>query len=200
MLSLHILQHGSALDLAAVTLVKIPTTTSQTAKFAKQLDRSLIDVYPMISNTNRFGNTFAYIIWPKGITGNSYYKGNEDFWFIPLCEHILFYYLSGWVITFNINHVCVSLTHWPLRNFEWSFRHVIFKRIFVDGWHICCEIALIWMSLDFTDDQSSLVQVMAWCRQATSHYLSQCWPRSLSPYGVIRPQLVNHALISDKPG
>ena len=35
--------------------------------------------------------------------------------------------------------------------------------------------------------QSTLVQVMAWCRQATSHYLSQCWPRSLSPYGVTRP-------------
>ena len=32
---------------------------------------------------------------------------------------------------------------------------------------------------------------MAWCRQATSHYLSQCWPRSTSPYGVIRPQWVN---------
>ena len=31
---------------------------------------------------------------------------------------------------------------------------------------------------------------MAWCRQATSHYLSQCWPRSLSPYDVIRPQWV----------
>ena len=29
--------------------------------------------------------------------------------------------------------------------------------------------------LDFTDDQSTLVQVMAWCHQATSHYLSQCW-------------------------
>ena len=27
--------------------------------------------------------------------------------------------------------------------------------------------------------------------QATSHYLSQCCPRSLSPYGVIRPQWVN---------
>ena len=25
---------------------------------------------------------------------------------------------------------------------------------------------------------------MAWCRQATSHYLSQCWPSFLSPYGV----------------
>ena len=47
------------------------------------------------------------------------------------------------------------------------------------------------MSLDFTDDQSTLVQVMAWCRQATSHYLSQCWPRSLSPYDITRPQWVN---------
>ena len=35
---------------------------------------------------------------------------------------------------------------------------------------------------------SILVQVMAWCRQATSHYLSKCWPWSLSQYGVIRPQ------------
>ena len=31
---------------------------------------------------------------------------------------------------------------------------------------------------------------MAWFHQATSHYLSQCWPRSLSPYGVTRPQWV----------
>ena len=75
--------------------------------------------------------------------------------------------------------------------FEWNFRHVIFKQILViAGWGTSCEIALIWMSLDFTDDQSTLVQVMAWCRQAASHYLSQCWPRSLSPYGVTRPQWV----------
>ena len=70
----------------------------------------------------------------------------------------------------------------------WNSRHVIFKQILViDGWGISCEIALIWMSLDFTDDQSTLVQVMAWCHQATSQYISQCWPRSLSPYGVTRP-------------
>ena len=29
---------------------------------------------------------------------------------------------------------------------------------------------------------------MAWCRQATSHYLCQCWPRSMSPNDVTRPQ------------
>ena len=49
----------------------------------------------------------------------------------------------------------------------------------IDGWGISCEIALRWMPLDLTDDKSILAQVMAWCRQATSHYLSQCWPRSL---------------------
>ena len=48
---------------------------------------------------------------------------------------------------------------------------------------------LRWMSEDPTD-QSTLVQVMAWCRQATSHYLSQCWPRSMSPNGITRPQWV----------
>ena len=31
---------------------------------------------------------------------------------------------------------------------------------------------------------------MAWCRQPTSHYLSQCWSESLSPYGATRPQWV----------
>ena len=35
-----------------------------------------------------------------------------------------------------------------------------------------------------------MVQAMAWCRQATSHYISQCWPRSLAPYGVTMPQWV----------
>ena len=39
--------------------------------------------------------------------------------------------------------------------------------------------ALRWMPRALTDDQSTLVQVMAWWRQATSHYLSQCWPSSM---------------------
>ena len=47
-----------------------------------------------------------------------------------------------------------------------------------------------WMPWDLSDDKSTLVQVMASCRQAISHYLSQCWPSSVSPYGVIGPQWV----------
>ena len=37
-----------------------------------------------------------------------------------------------------------------------------------------CAIALRWMPHDFTDDKPTLVQVMTWCRQATSLYLNQC--------------------------
>ena len=85
---------------------------------------------------------------------------------------------------------------WPPGKFERNFRYVIFQGILVnDSWGISCEIALIWMSVDFTDDQSTLVQVMAWCRQAASHYLSQCWPRSLMPYGVTRPQWVKDEMV-----
>ena len=53
------------------------------------------------------------------------------------------------------------------------------------------------MPWDLTDDKSTLVQVMAWCRQAPSHYLSQCWPSSMSPYGVTRPQWVKCSLTSE---
>ena len=30
-------------------------------------------------------------------------------------------------------------------------------------------------------DNLKLVQVMAWCHQTRNHYLSQCWPRHMSP-------------------
>ena len=84
---------------------------------------------------------------------------------------------------------------WPTLNslapgrFQFNFRYVIFKLTLVNGGSY--EIALRWMPLDLTDDKSTLAQVMAWCRHATIHYLSQCWPRSMSSNGVTRPQWVN---------
>ena len=58
------------------------------------------------------------------------------------------------------------------------------------------QLWIRWIPLNLTDEKSTLVQVMAWCRQATSHYLSQCWPRSMSPNGITRPQWVNNADMS----
>ena len=84
-----------------------------------------------------------------------------------------------------------QLTHWPLGDlyaimniFNLALLFHIFRSSYSDN-------ALRWMSRDLTEDKSTLVQVMAWCRQAPSHYLSQCWPRSMSLHGVTRPQWVN---------
>ena len=82
--------------------------------------------------------------------------------------------------------------------FQFNTRKVIFKLTLVNGgWGISYEFALRWMPQDLTDDKSTSVQVTAWCHQATSHYLSQCWPRSMSPNGVTRPQWVNSLWPSD---
>ena len=52
----------------------------------------------------------------------------------------------------------------------------------------CHKISLIVIAI--------LVQVMAWCRQVTSHYLNKCWPSSLTPYVVTRPQWFKLNIIS----
>ena len=99
-------------------------------------------------------------------------------------------------ITSTCHTVCrchfVTLTHWSLGNLNDIFRYLILQIISViGGWGISCELALRWTSIDLTDDKSSLVQVMAWRRHATSHYPNQCWPRSPTLYGFTRPQWVN---------
>ena len=73
--------------------------------------------------------------------------------------------------------------------FEWNFR---FRRLIllIAGCGISCEILLGWMPLDLTCDNSPMAEVMAWFLQTTNHNLSQCKPRSMSPYGVTRPQCV----------
>ena len=68
--------------------------------------------------------------------------------------------------------------------FEWKFIWLILKLSIVKLPSDECQWTLLMMS-------QHLVQVMAWCHQAPSHYLSQCWPRSMSPYGITRPQCVN---------
>ena len=56
-----------------------------------------------------------------------------------------------------------------------------FKHIAVfDIWTISCGTALKWMPQNLTDDESSLVRLMAWCYQVTNHHMSPCWPKSVT--------------------
>ena len=73
---------------------------------------------------------------------------------------------ESWPIVYGINPLAPGA-------FKWNFTYVMFSLILViDGRGIYREIVLREMSSDLTDDKSTLVQVMAWCHQATSHYLS----------------------------
>ena len=87
--------------------------------------------------------------------------------------------------TFYISQSCRPsydfLTLWAFGNVAeilnvWFSKHISGINI------LCISIWLDrkWMSQDHTDDKSTSVHVMAWCSQATSYYLRQCWPRSMS--------------------
>ena len=115
------------------------------------------------------------------------------------------------IIWTSVDPVCQSIYVLPSLNslapgrFQFNLRKVILKLTSVNGgWGVSYEIALRWIPQDLTNDKSTLVQAMACCRQATSHYLSQCWPRSMSPNGVTRPQWVTvitgvHSIVSSLP-
>ena len=71
-------------------------------------------------------------------------------------------------------HICVTRP-------QWVKKKIIFKLSWwIDILSACCENVRR-MLQNSIDDKSTLVQVMAWCRQAPSHYLNQCWPRSPKP-------------------
>ena len=73
-----------------------------------------------------------------------------------------------------------QLIYCPLRNLEViSQTCVFFKSILqmISKLSTSWEICLRWVPQNPIIDKSTLVQVMAWWCQATSHYMSQCWPR-----------------------
>ena len=61
--------------------------------------------------------------------------------------------------------------------YHWNFKVIYFQANFSDWW----LRYLLWNcpQMNVTDNKSTLVQVMAWCHQATSHYLSQSWFSSI---------------------
>ena len=84
------------------------------------------------------------------------------------------------------------LTHWLPWGSEWNFLISNVQAYFSDWWlgH------LLWNchQMNVTGPYYSIpfmicwhwFWIMAWCHQATSNYLCQCWPGSSWPYGVTR--------------
>ena len=94
---------------------------------------------------------------------------------------------TSWVCTHLKNTKIHKLTHWLLGEIriEWHSRKVILNQ---------ANLRYGWLDL-------TLVQIMACCCQAmaTSHFLGQCSPISMSPYGITRPQWVNKLSLLSLP-
>ena len=59
------------------------------------------------------------------------------------------------------------------------------------------EIALMWLLLDPTHNNSTLFQAMVWCRKATNYCPGQCWPRSMWHSELTHWSRVTHICVSD---
>ena len=109
--------------------------------------------------------------------------------FIAAISSFMFTWMWHWVIYLLWNELIYSLA--PGIS-ECESENVNFNLVLlIDFFRFSHDNAPRWMPQDLTDAKSALVQVIAWCRQATSHYLSQWCLSSLSPYGVASPQWVN---------
>ena len=88
------------------------------------------------------------------------------------------------------------ICHWiEVNNFSIFWSVYIYCAFIINSYHTksrkivivtSCKTGLIQVPVN----KSTLVQVMVWSHQATNHYLSQRWPRSISPYGINRPHWV----------
>ena len=88
---------------------------------------------------------------------------------------------------------CTLIGEWARFSFHWIVTQFIpdYCDVKNDISSISCKSVPWWTLKDPPDGKSTLVQVMTWCRQTTSHYLNQCWPSSMLPCIITRPQWVN---------
>ena len=98
------------------------------------------------------------------------------------CKSVVY---QGWLIgpldcTHNYIHHCNDKWHrkeatrgaFAPSGLEYKFNYIIFKLILlIDGWSISHEISPRYISLDVINDTSTMFHLIAWCSQATSHYL-----------------------------
>ena len=142
----------------------------------------------MVPGRSNFTSVHDYVIkwkhfphyWPlvQGIHRspvNSLHKGQ---WGEALMFSLICAWINGWVNTREAGDLRRHSAHYDvtLMAFKLNLRNGILGT--------SCDISHRWVLQNPIDDESTLAQVVVWCRQATRYYLNQCWPRSISPYDV----------------
>ena len=80
---------------------------------------------------------------------------------------------------------------WLIVTLSASFLNSLYR---LTAWAFTIKLLSVEHLKNLTYAKSTSVRVMARCRLATSHYVSQCWPRSLSPWA--NPQLTRWRSVS----
>ena len=96
--------------------------------------------------------------------------------------------------TSSVFEICLS--HWPTENVVVVLKGVFSKHMLiidqVEEFFSWNRSHQLWMTHStHLIETWTLFRAMDWCRQATNHYLRQCWPSFMSPHGASKPQIVD---------
>ena len=90
-------------------------------------------------------------------------------------------FVLWFVVVLSLIMRSIQLTYCPHGRSSSNIKSVISEHMLRINFVITSyEIALKWMLQNNFNEKLTLV----WCRQAISQYPSQCWPKSVLPYGV----------------
>ena len=105
--------------------------------------------------------------------------------FLPVRPmRVWFHWSVWWDLATSPQYACGS---WPHYVSDWGSRTEAFQNFVArHGTVLCAGKIQLFFHLE-----DPLVQNL-------SHYLSQCWPRSMSPYGITRPQSVKLDQMSEQ--
>ena len=107
-----------------------------------------------------------------------------------LVEMVVVFLFYNWSLISPF--VCSFFTNIWVNNTDCYPTSVMLKLLSrMNIWCITYKIAHRRILPTIIDDKSTLAQVVARCRQETSHYKSQCWPLPMSPCDISRQQWVN---------
>ena len=112
-------------------------------------------------------------------------------WPISLVSLIKTAYLSWRNPDSYMCESCITLLHWFLRNVEEILQSTFSKVIFWND-NLITPLIFSEFTQNVIGDKSTSYQGMAYFCQAIR--LSECQPRSISPYCVIRPQCVKETV------
>ena len=142
--------------------------------------------------------------WLRYILWNCSRLNTTDLQYIPRNMHTVFALLCfvvviHWLI-FPISIRLTSLALWQsndcpsaskatLMNMDKYFMWIHYERLHNHNKAKHNKAVCIFLGIYCKcNDKWTLVHVMTWCHQAKSHYLSQCWYRSMSLHDVTWPQ------------